>query len=463
MCMSVDSPPPRNYGTEAQANLSAQIAMQPELLAAFQQYSPLYTAQGLQNLQTSLLGSEASTVSQTAYTPRQVWRNKRTGVMSDTMPTPPTSTDAQRQTRIGGVYTGDLPGNHGPSDGLTGFNANDWEQITVQDPYQVQRQIPGSRGLLDIYSNDILPKLSAAQAREATSQRTSDIRDVERLGPRATAAFRSANPQQASLLDKINLQAQQGLDAGSQWNPEDLNRETSRIRGDWANRGLGTSMPAAIDETTSILGGGENLRRNRQQFGIQTAELNKATSADPFMAILGRPSSAVSTAGGIAGQGQSLISGVPSLNPESAYAQDVWNTNFNADAASRIAEGNANAAVCAAGIQAAGSVVGGAAAGCWVAREVYGDNEVSGARCQVSGELKWRLFQRWLLNSAPAWFRALYMRRGPAFAKFIRNKPRLKNVIRKWMDARIGRAGAPRRPDFNLGVAGATPYQTNRR
>ena len=65
---------------------------------------------------------------------------------------------------------------------------------------------------------------------------------------------------------------------------------------------------------------------------------------------------------------------------------------------------------------------------CWVAREVYGDENV-----------RWVLFRDWMLNNSPRWFRKLYMDYGPAFAKWLRNKPRVKNVIRKMMDAAIQR------------------------
>ena len=65
---------------------------------------------------------------------------------------------------------------------------------------------------------------------------------------------------------------------------------------------------------------------------------------------------------------------------------------------------------------------------CWVAREVYGDENV-----------RWVLFRDWMLNNSPRWFRKLYMDYGPAFAKWLRNKPRVKNAIRKMMDAAIQR------------------------
>ncbi len=47
------------------------------------------------------------------------------------------------------------------------------------------------------------------------------------------------------------------------------------------------------------------------------------------------------------------------------------------------------------------------------------------------------MFREWLFKSAPKWFRNLYINHGERFASFISNKPKLKGLIRSWMDARI--------------------------
>jgi hypothetical protein len=64
---------------------------------------------------------------------------------------------------------------------------------------------------------------------------------------------------------------------------------------------------------------------------------------------------------------------------------------------------------------------------CWVAREVYGaDNP------------KWIEFREWMFGEAPKWLSNLYLMFGKRIAEFIRNKPILKNIIRNWMDSKIG-------------------------
>lgn len=63
---------------------------------------------------------------------------------------------------------------------------------------------------------------------------------------------------------------------------------------------------------------------------------------------------------------------------------------------------------------------------CWIAREVYGVEDG-----------KWLEFRSWLLNSAPDFIRNSYIKYGQNIAKFIKNKPILKNIIKVWMDSKI--------------------------
>ena len=64
---------------------------------------------------------------------------------------------------------------------------------------------------------------------------------------------------------------------------------------------------------------------------------------------------------------------------------------------------------------------------CWVAREVYGaDNP------------KWLQFREWMLTKASDNLRNFYTEYGERIAESIRNKPKIKSIIRKWMDSKIG-------------------------
>lgn len=77
-------------------------------------------------------------------------------------------------------------------------------------------------------------------------------------------------------------------------------------------------------------------------------------------------------------------------------------------------------------ISGAGSLLGGIGALgglCWVAREVYGEENP-----------KWGEFRTWLIWEAPHWLYRLYSKHGERFAGWIKDKPRLKRVIRSLMD-----------------------------
>lgn len=60
---------------------------------------------------------------------------------------------------------------------------------------------------------------------------------------------------------------------------------------------------------------------------------------------------------------------------------------------------------------------------CWVAREAFGQDNP-----------KWREFRQWMLFESPSWFRNLYLKRGEKFAAWIRNKPRIKRLVRWGME-----------------------------
>tara|TARA_R100001591_G_C4346318_1_gene182020 strand:- start:13 stop:2184 length:2172 start_codon:yes stop_codon:yes gene_type:complete len=60
---------------------------------------------------------------------------------------------------------------------------------------------------------------------------------------------------------------------------------------------------------------------------------------------------------------------------------------------------------------------------CWVAREVYGKNNI-----------EWFIFRTWLQYDSPKWFKKLYIKHGESYAKFIKHKPMLKWVTKKAMD-----------------------------
>ena len=168
------------------------------------------------------------------------------------------------------------------------------------------------------------------------------------------------------------------------------------------------------------------------------AALEDQYALDPFAALLGRAGGGSLQAGqGVFGQaGYGLNSGPQYLNPESGlgYISQMAANDANMYAANVSANASRDAGLMgglgslgggiAQGIGAAGSV---GAFFCWVAREVYGPTNPA-----------WLQFREWMFTESPNWFFKLYAEYGERFAQWISNKPRIKSIIRKWMDSKTG-------------------------
>jgi hypothetical protein len=213
-------------------------------------------------------------------------------------------------------------------------------------------------GLLELYERDIMPGLARADVAGLDVSREGDIAAVERLGQRATEAFRQANPEQAALTAELNRQAMEGLSAGAGL-PPSLSRELDEfVRGGQAARGFGYGIGDFSREALIKGQAAEQMQRNRQGFAQQVAALNAATTADPFMAILGKPGVGVGAGQALAMQGQGMAP-QQVFNPESAYAGSLAAGNYNAALNANIASANARAAVGAGLMQGLGSIGGG--------------------------------------------------------------------------------------------------------
>ena len=215
-------------------------------------------------------------------------------------------------------------------------------------------------GLLELYERDIMPGLARADVAGLDVSREGDIAAVERLGRRATEAFRQANPEQAALTAELNRQAMEGLSAGAGL-PPSLSRELDEfVRGGQSDRGFGYGIGDYSREALIKGQVAEQMQRNRQGFAQQVAALNAATTADPFMAILGKPGVGVGAGQALAMQGQGMAP-QQVFNPESTYAGSLAAGNYNAALNANIASANARAAVGAGLMQGLGSIGGGIA------------------------------------------------------------------------------------------------------
>jgi len=83
---------------------------------------------------------------------------------------------------------------------------------------------------------------------------------------------------------------------------------------------------------------------------------------------------------------------------------------------------------------------------CWVAREVYGEENP-----------KWLLFRAWLLTEAPDWLRDAYHTHGEAFAAWIHDKPLAKLAVRAVMDSILAFRGADLAETWGIDTTVAVP------
>lgn len=204
----------------------------------------------------------------------------------------------------------------------------------------------GDPGYLKMMS-DALPQISAQQRATASAQREADIADVTRLGPAATAAYRAANPQQTALVDAMNSEATSGLAAGAGLDPSLRREVTQGTRQGFADRGMGQGPADIYAEATTRGAAGEQLRQQRFARAGQVVGINQATSADPFQTILNRPANSGAASAAMGAAGALGAGGATMFDPFSAYGGDLANTNYNANAAARIAGASNDAAVTA--------------------------------------------------------------------------------------------------------------------
>ena len=304
---------------------------------------------------------------------------------------------------------------------------------------------------------DILEKAKDQQTR-------AEIGMAQKYGAQLTDAYRgqggikdalddfnalgNKDSDHGGLRSTLTQQALSDLQLGGQLSDEERRQVEQDSRMAMSARGRGRDFAGVVDEVAS----NEAMRRQRETerrmfasqalgladaglaqdraFAAQRVGIEQATSADPFMAITGRASGAsVASGQNLYGNAAAGINAGPTLYNPSQGAEFIANqtaglNNFNANLYA--SNQSARAGMFGGAMQAGGMLGGAAILACWVAREVYGTHNP-----------RWIIFRYWMLNSSPYWFRFTYLKFGKQIAWLIKNKPKLKSKIRKWMDSKI--------------------------
>lgn len=328
---NVEAPPPRNYGQETRDTLQAQIDLAPQLAATEARYRPVYTALDLADLNYMLRGSDA--IPQISFD----------------QPVSRTTTTESANPREG----------LGGGKGGTEASPNRTNMTTVEEQY-MPAMLGQQKGVLSLYEEDIAPSLSRIEAAERNSRIAGEMDAIGKYAGGVSRTLREATGN-APLLDELNRQALEEIKSGARLDPS-LRREVQQsIRAGQAARGMGYGMRDLADESTMTALQAEQLRRNRQAFAQSMVGMNQATGGDPFMAILGRPSQVFQATQGVGAQayGMSQSMGPKLFNPESQYAADIYNQNYQGQLAARTATAANKSAILGGAIGAVGSIGGG--------------------------------------------------------------------------------------------------------
>ena len=215
----------------------------------------------------------------------------------------------------------------------------------------------GQAGVLDMLTR-AQPKIDELTRKSTAYQREGDVRDVEELGGRATAAFRESAGT-TGILDKLKAEAEEGL-SGDILNPR-LRREFQQsVRAGQSARGKGYGIGDIAEESAFTAMQAQQLQQEDRRFAQSVVGTLQATSVDPFMAILGRPGQAMAAGAGAFGQASGINTGAgPSgMFGMDNYFEGVGDYNANALNAGNIAGYNAQSALYGGMIQAGGSLLG---------------------------------------------------------------------------------------------------------
>jgi hypothetical protein len=248
------------------------------------------------------------------------------------------------------------------------------------------------------------------------------------LGQQATgAAIGSLDATTRGIYSTFGNQALSDLQYGSSLSAQETEQAQQAARAAAQSRGLQFSRQGGDLEILNTYNMGQKRLKERQATALQAYGLGQQQQAYGAQTYL-TPSYNASQPFGLAGMyGQGMAGygslGQGFLTPESQYLANIR--------ANRIQQENADAAAAAqksAGLASGlGAIAGALITKCWVAREVYGADNA-----------KWVFFRDWLESDAPSWLDELYEQEGERFAKFISDKPLLKNIVRKAMDLVVG-------------------------
>ncbi len=281
----------------------------------------------------------------------------------------PGNSEVPSSTSVGNQYTGLLQAL------TTGLPT----QISTQQTYQPQLTnlqlqnlnqeltgTPGTPGYLDLYQNLVAPALTATGTAANTATRAANVNDLATYGPGVTGALSAISPGTAALTDNLTKTATDQLALGTQLDPNSVAQTNAAVNANWANRGLGTSAPAQLDDALQLYGGGQNLLATREAAAGSAANLGYNLYTSPALSILGVNSNVPGQAQSFTGTANAAAGGAASGDNtilSTSSLDSLFNLAYNANAATNISNANNASAICGSAIGAGGSIIGHAGSG----------------------------------------------------------------------------------------------------
>lgn len=209
------------------------------------------------------------------------------------------------------------------------------------------------QGLLSQYTNQIAPATAQAQANANTMAATGTISNIQNLGPAYNAAIRTASPQSAQLLDTLNKQANSELTAGTQLTADQQRQTNNAVNASEASRGMSYGPAASYQNVLASSQAGQQMQQQRQSFATSVLGQNNQFYTDPFLGLIGTPSTSTATASNLLGQSSQLLPG-SQFNPQAG--ESVYNSQAQTASANAGSSNSLTGSLIGSGASAVGSL-----------------------------------------------------------------------------------------------------------
>lgn len=383
---TVQAPAPRNIGQETSETLESQIALAPEQYAAYAEFAPKYAQTDINTLGQALFGQDFSGTLMDINDRLTQAAN----LQSQQSNTAQRAADVADVAALGGQVLGLRQGlNPQLYQGMNQFQQSAFGAIPTNASADLAAQNAatgfGSPLLGSLNERAMGSGMSPLlkQQNEIAAQQLalggnlspSELRDVQQSS-RAGFAARGLGATNASVTDEVlqtDAAKRQRLlqSLGIAGAVEAQNQGAAGLQNQLglgvqsANLGAGTAQQSALAQAAQFA---EMQRQYQMQLQQQAIANQQATFFDPFQGVLGRSSGNIGTNQGLFGNAGATTAGANAytqqmFNPFNAYASDLYNTNYNAQAAANIANANNRAGILGGLLGGLGSLGGGFLAG----------------------------------------------------------------------------------------------------